>query len=245
MTVSKRSRSASKRSKFAAPSTQQARSLRRRRAARPGPGRPTAARVVAINHAILVAARQEFGAAGYEAARIETIATAAGVSKGTLYDRYPTKQALLRAVIAERVTAWSQDWEPHSGPIPEDLRQRLKQRAHRLMEYYCSGKLELLERLIAGGPPGDELRRLRHQSGHQRTIQVIAQDIIDRTRDEPIPAQAAIRLAEALLGMLYGWWQAQQQSRRVTADEAMAYADYAVDLLFDGRAAWGNTASVR
>jgi TetR/AcrR family transcriptional regulator, mexJK operon transcriptional repressor len=210
----------------------------RRRAARPGPGRPTAARIVAINHAILVAAREEFGASGYEAARIETIAANAGVSKGTLYDRYPTKQALLRAVIAERVTAWSQDWEPHSGPIPEDLRQRLKQRAHRLMEFYCSGKLELLERLFAGGPSMDELLHMRHQSGHQRTIQVIAQDIIDRTRDRPIQPQAAMRLAETLLGMLYGWWQAQQQVRRVMREEALAYADYAVDLLFDGHGAW-------
>jgi TetR/AcrR family transcriptional regulator, mexJK operon transcriptional repressor len=245
MTVSKRPRASGKRTKFPAAATKQTRSPGRRRAARPGPGRPTAARVVAINHAILVAARDEFGSAGYEAARIETIAAVAGVSKGTLYDRYPTKQALLRAVIAERVTAWSEDWEPHQGPVPEDLRQRLKQRAHRLMEYYCSGRLELLERLFASGPSTDELRRLRHQSGHQRTIQVIAQDIIDRAGSEPVQAEAATRLAETLMAMLYGWWQAQQQSRRVMPEEAVAYADYAVDLLFEGRAAWSSATSRR
>jgi hypothetical protein len=42
-----------------------------------------------------------------------------------------------------------------------------------------------------------------------------------------------------LMGMLYGWWRAQQEMRLVTPQEALAYADYAVDVLFEGRAAWG------
>ena len=120
---------------------------------------------------------------------METIAVAAGVSKGTIYDRYPTKEALLRAVIADGVAVWGEDWEPDGGSIPSDLRARVKHRARNLMEYYCSGKLDLLERLFAGGPPMDELRRVRYEVGHRRTIQVIAQDLIDKTRDRPDPAR--------------------------------------------------------
>jgi len=41
-----------------------------------------------------------------------------------------------------------------------------------------------------------------------------------------------------LIGMLYGWWRARQENRSVTLEEALAYADSAVDVLFEGRAAW-------
>jgi TetR/AcrR family transcriptional repressor of mexJK operon len=209
----------------------------KRAVAKPGPGRPTAARIEEINRGILSEARKEFKSSGYEGARMDVIATAAGVSKGTLYDRYPTKEALLRAVITERVAAWSQDWEP-DGPVPADLRGRLKQRAHRLIEYYCSDRLESLERLFTGGPSMNELRRMRHEVGHQRTIQVITQDIIDGSTDQPIQARSAMQLAELLMGMLYGWWRMNREVRQVSREEGLAFADHAIDILFDGRSSW-------
>jgi TetR/AcrR family transcriptional repressor of mexJK operon len=215
----------------------------RRASARPGPGHPTAARVEAINRAILTAARAEFVIFGYEATRMEAIATAAGVSKGTLYGRYPTKEALLRSVIADNVAAFSEDWEPDGAPIPLDLRQRLKHRARRLMEYCCSEKYQQLERLIVGGPPMHELRRLRHEVGHKRTVQVMAQDIIDGTRDQSIQPRTAVWVAEMLMAMLHGWWRMRQEIQRVKREEALAYADHAVDVLFEGRSAWAGAPS--
>jgi TetR/AcrR family transcriptional repressor of mexJK operon len=183
-------------------------------------------------------ARKEFRSSGYESARMEVIAAAAGISKGTLYDRYPTKEALLRAVIAERVATWSEEWEPDGASVSTDLRERLKQRAGRLMEYYCSGKLEFLERLFTSSPSMDELRRMRYEVGHQRTVQVIAQDIIDLTPGQPLPPRTAMQLAEMLMGILYGWWRTHQEIRRVTREEGLAFANHAVDVLFDGRFAW-------
>jgi TetR/AcrR family transcriptional repressor of mexJK operon len=210
----------------------------KRAAANPGPGRPTAARVEAISRAILVAATHEFFRSGFEGARMDTIAEAAGVSKSTLYERYPTKQTLLRAVITTSVDSWAKNWEGMAGPVPTDLRQRLKHRARRFMEYFCSGNLEIFERLFTSGPSMNELRRMRHEVAHRPIVQVIAQEIVDGTRDEAIQLQTAIRIAETLIGMLYGWWRAQLETRSVTLEEGLAYADYAVDVLFDGRAAW-------
>jgi AcrR family transcriptional regulator len=209
-----------------------------KRAAKPGPGRPTAARVEAISRAILAAATSEFFSSGFEDARVDTIAEAAGVSKSTLYERYPTKQALLRAVIAIHVAGWARDWEDKGGPVPTDLRQRLKHRARGFMGYFCSDGFEIFERLFTNSPSMDELRRLRHEVGHQRIVQVIAHEIIEGTRDESIQLPTAIRIAEMLIGMLYGWWRARQENRSVTLEEALAYADSAVDVLFEGRAAW-------
>jgi TetR/AcrR family transcriptional repressor of mexJK operon len=236
--LSKHQRFAGKALQVSVRATSSRRKSGERASANPGPGRPTAARVEAISRAILIEARDEFFRSGFEGARMDTIAEAAGVSKSTLYERYPTKQALLSAVIAVHVATWAQDWEEKGGPVPTDLRQRLKHRARSLMEYYCSGRLEILERLFTSSPSMDELRRLRHEVGHQRIAQVIAQEIISGTRDEAIQPQTATRIAEMLMGTLYGWWRAQLEIRRVSREEALAYADHAVDVLFEGRAAW-------
>jgi TetR/AcrR family transcriptional regulator, mexJK operon transcriptional repressor len=236
--LSKHPRSAGRALRVCAQAANSTRSSSKRAAAHPGPGRPTAARVEAIGRAILVKARDEFFRSGFEGARMDTIAEAAGVSKSTLYERYPTKLALLRAVIAIHVASWAQDWEGKGGPVPTDLRQRLKHRARSFMEFFCSGRFETFERLFTNSPSMDELRRMRHEVGHQRIVQVIAQEIIDGARDRGIQRQAAIRIAEMLMGMLYGWWRTHQEIRRVPLEEAVAYADYAVDVLFEGRAAW-------
>lgn len=211
----------------------------KRAAANPGPGRPTAARAEVISRAILGAATNEFFRSGFEDARMDTIAEAARVSKSTLYERYPNKRALLRAVIAVHVASWARDWEDKGGPVPTDLRQRLKHRARGFMELFCSDGFETFERLFTNSPSMDELRRLRHEAGHQRIVQVIAQEIINGTRDEAIQLPTAIRIADMLVGMLYGWWRVHQELRRVTLEEGLAYADYAVDVLLEGRAAWG------
>jgi AcrR family transcriptional regulator len=176
---------------------------------------------------------------------MEQIAAAAGVSKGTLYDRYPTKEAVLEAVIADRVAQWSQNWEPHGEPLSANLEQRLKHRARKLIEYCCSEEVRYIERLFMSGPPLKQLLRMRYETGHRRTVQVIAQDIIEGTREQPVQPGVATRLAEMLVAMIYGWSRSNQEVRTVTREEAQAYADHAVEVLLRGRSAWGVSASRR
>ncbi|HET6153776.1 MAG TPA: helix-turn-helix domain-containing protein [Marmoricola sp.] len=52
-----------------------------------------------MTSAILDAARQVFEQYGARRANVEDVARAAGVSRSTLYRAYPTKEALLRAVL--------------------------------------------------------------------------------------------------------------------------------------------------
>ena len=77
--------------------------------------------------AILDAALAEFAAHGFADARVEDIARGAGVSKGTVYLYYPTKQALFEALvrrdIGPRVTIASQFIGAHNGPIEPVLTQ--------------------------------------------------------------------------------------------------------------------------
>lgn len=71
-----------------------------------GPGRaapPRQRRKQARPQELLAAALTLFGEKGFAATRTEEVAAKAGVSKGTLYLYYPSKQELLKAVIHEHL----------------------------------------------------------------------------------------------------------------------------------------------
>jgi AcrR family transcriptional regulator len=57
---------------------------------------------------ILGAAEELFAAHGFAKTTVDEIAAAAGVSKGLVYDHYPSKEALLGAVWDRLVAAWTE-----------------------------------------------------------------------------------------------------------------------------------------
>lgn len=67
------------------------------------PGRPPNSEVAARWRHIFAVASREFIDHGYSAASVARIATEAGVSKKTIYARFPTKDALLVAVVSDLV----------------------------------------------------------------------------------------------------------------------------------------------
>jgi AcrR family transcriptional regulator len=56
---------------------------------------------------ILDAAAERFATLGFAKSSVDEIASAAGVSKGLIYDHYPSKEALLDAVWHELVERWT------------------------------------------------------------------------------------------------------------------------------------------
>jgi AcrR family transcriptional regulator len=76
---------------------------------------------------LLDAALELFVEKGFAAARAEEVAQRAGVSKGTLYLYYPSKEELFKAVIAQALTARLeatalevQAWQGSMGALLED-----------------------------------------------------------------------------------------------------------------------------
>lgn len=55
---------------------------------------------------VLEAARQEFHASGYAGASMAAVAQRAGVSTKTMYRLIPTKEALFRSVVSERISCF-------------------------------------------------------------------------------------------------------------------------------------------
>jgi AcrR family transcriptional regulator len=76
--------------------------------------KPRARRKEARPAELLEAALTTFQAKGFAATRMEDIATAAGVAKGTVYLYYPSKQAIFEALVRERLL-------PNLGRVQEHL----------------------------------------------------------------------------------------------------------------------------
>lgn len=97
---------------------------------------------------ILIAALEEFSRHGFEGARMEDVARAAKVSKGTVYLYYPTKQALFEALvmrdIAPRVSLAEQFLKDYDGPLEPAL-MRMAEMASAAIE---AGKLPVYPKLL-------------------------------------------------------------------------------------------------
>ncbi len=200
-------------------------------------GRPSAERVEAIGQAILVAAADQFLEFGYESTPMEAVAARAGVSKTTLYGRHPTKEHLLRAVVASRIAAETNKLDNRGGPAPADFKLRLLRRARDMMASMASAELNSVIRMVESAGVQD-LARALHEAGHQRAVAMLAEDIAESTRHFAAPPRDATRVAEMLMAILYGWYASHSRVRQVSQDEAIAYAEHAIDVLFAGRSAW-------
>lgn len=96
---------------------------------------------------ILEAALCEFEARGYAAARMEDIARAAGVAKGTLYNYFDDKRALLKGLaesVVSRLVARFED------PLPEGatLRARLEHVLGPIIDENANGPISRTIRVI-------------------------------------------------------------------------------------------------
>jgi AcrR family transcriptional regulator len=212
----------------------------KRKPVKPGPGRPTAGRAKAIDQAILDEAYNLFWSLGYPDTQMEAVALAVGISKRTLYDRYPNKVALLTAVLMQQTVIWAEHPASDFRSSSLDLPSRLRQRAYIAVEYCCSGEYERSLRLMRSCPPIDEIRKMYYERGHKRFAEIISHEIMEVTPELSQRPKAALTLAEMLMSVLYGWWESHLGVRKITLKEAKAYADHAVDVLLSGRAAWTN-----
>jgi AcrR family transcriptional regulator len=79
----------------------------------------TGGRSARVREALLAAALNELIVSGYAALRVEAVAARAGVSKTTVYRRWPTLDDLL----VDALTTWSQDPIPipDTGSVETDL----------------------------------------------------------------------------------------------------------------------------
>jgi TetR/AcrR family transcriptional regulator len=129
---------------------------------------------------LLEAALDLFVEKGFAATRSEEVAARAGVSKGTLFLYFPSKEELFKAVVIEnlagRFTEWNQEFEAFEGTTSEMLRYCMRVWWERVGSTKASGLTKLM--LSEGGnfpelaefyrrevvrPGHDLMRRILHR----------------------------------------------------------------------------------
>ncbi len=208
-------------------------------------GRPTKAQAAAIEKAILSVARDKFLGFGYASTSMEAVAAEAGVSKGTLYARYPAKSDLFRAVVSGRIEQWTVDaaWKAHERVRPA-LRDGI---AAYLMEYGVAylaaldepevAAFDRLIRLEAARFP--ELAAEFREQGLLVEVKYLAEQIAQSAEVQGWPVHDPEGVAESFTAALLGW--SREGAMLGEESKGRAYSRYVarlVALFVGGRAAW-------
>lgn len=145
---------------------------------------------------LLDAALALFVEKGYAATRAEEVAARAGVSKGTLYLYYPSKEELLRAVIRERLSSRIRlgvlEAEEHGGSATELLRGVLARWWLDVVESPASGVFKLIVTEARSFPGIAETYRLEVVEPGRQLIGRVLRRGIERGEFRAVDVDAAV-----------------------------------------------------
>jgi AcrR family transcriptional regulator len=201
-------------------------------------GRPTATQLHAIERTILAAASQDFLANGFDGATMDGIAAKAGVSKPTLYKRYPDKASLLRAVMDERLTDFSALTSRPDWVVGDTLEQRLRNFSRTMLRWVRSNEASAFKVLISatmGGAP--DVARTTQEVGRLWLLNRMEYEIREYSLRDGMPAKHPRATAETLAMLLLGF-MVWKQFDRITDRDIDTFANDAVELIMRGRAAF-------
>lgn len=207
---------------------------------KPRRGRPSRKEAQAIDQRVLDAARICFLANGFAGTTMDAIASHAGVTKVTLYQRYADKIALLRAMMQERVESWSVMAQQRPAPRGDTLEARLRYFARSMLHWSTNAEVQAFGNLIRecwgiARPLAEEMQIIRDG----RMIDVLEQQMMEFSAKEGSTIENPRQLAAIFLGMLTAFPERHDGSDATTPEYAeAAYADKVVDILFSGRAGW-------
>lgn len=161
-------------------------------------------RSVRKRRAIVEAATAAFLEHGYRGTSMDAVASAAGVSKQTVYQHFGDKQRLFRDVIAATV-------QSASGPVHDEVRgladsglleQDLRDLARRLLTLVLQPAMMRLRRLvIAEARQFPDMGRYFYELGPGRTIAALADAFAALTKQGRLTASSA-KLAAAQFNWL-------------------------------------------
>lgn len=145
---------------------------------KPRRGRPPLADTPRLEQHLLDIAHRLFVANGYDVTTMDSIAVEARVSKRTLYLRYPRKELLFAAVVADhtaRSFAAVQAVLERSESDPElDLRARLQMLGHVFVEQAINPDTLSLDRSMATTAQRfPDLLDSLHRAGYERATSIV------------------------------------------------------------------------
>lgn len=188
---------------------------------------------------LLDAALQLFVEKGFASTRVEEVAARAGVSKGTLFLYFPSKEELFKAVVREniagRFTEWNEELQQFSGDSAALVRYCMHSWWERIGNSAASGitKLVMSE---AGMFP--EIAAFYQQEviapGHD-LLRRILQRGIDRGEFRPLQLEHAVYSLIAPMIFLLMWKHSMAPCCPPSGQiDPIGFLDSQVDLLLNG-----------
>lgn len=202
-------------------------------------GRPTAEDVARIEQAILSTARGMFLAEGFDGVAMEAVATATGISRTTLYSRYPTKAALFRAVVQDTVERWYARPHPNDSLDVADIGSILRSRVADMAAVLVDPLFRAIHSLtLSNRHRFPELGMMMHELGYQNAVRLLSQDIQSSAQREGVQVTRPELVAQLIINGVYGWFMQHDMVRQVTASEIEAQGRTVVEMLMQSRDTW-------
>lgn len=207
-------------------------------------GRPSLARASAIDRLVVDVARERFLADGFDAVAMEQIAAAAGISKGTLYARHASKEALFSAVIEASVQDWSNEASRHDHLLGDDIEERLRHHIRTILCFLHNPEVRGLQRLLMSVRSRfPELAGIMDERGYRYMLALLVRDIEEAGGRDDMPPRDAEAVGRMLLATLSGYMLQEDAGVEGGAGTGVeqrmnAFGERVVDVVMAGRAAW-------
>jgi AcrR family transcriptional regulator len=194
--------------------------------------RPRAGRRAERRRAILAAALQEFSARGFAAARLDDIADAAGIAKGTIYLYFRDKEALFQDLIRSEMNPVVATLET---ALALDLPVRVvAERAMELFvrEIYGTSRKDIIRLVISEGPRFPQLAEFYYREVVARGIAAVRALMARALARGELRSDAIIRFPQLLVapGIVAIIWSGLFEPHDPLDVEALMRAH--LDLLF-------------
>ena len=205
----------------------------------PKRGRPNAKQVAAIERTILSTAREMFLEDGFDAVAMENVAAAAGVSKGTLYARHPSKEALFTAIVEERVKEWSLAAAQQDHLLTDDIGKRLRHHGQTIAQSITQPEVHAFQRLILSTRDRfPQLSKAMYEAGYLYIVRLIANDITAAAERDGIPVRQPEAIARMFVSAITGWQLQEAGAREISTEEMSEAANRTANLFIAARANW-------
>ena len=195
-------------------------------------GRPRLEDVAELESKLLSIALHEFLQHGYGGASMARIVKEAGISKTTLYSRFPSKEHLFRAIVNHQARAIPPAPAQTQGPARRDLPEVLKSHASRMLEFNLRDEVRGIHQLTYS-----EAHRFPELSNAvvdrvDIGISRIADLIRACNQDEEVVCNDPEGLAEVFFWVVGGWHLFATLTNRIpAAEERERWLERAVRIL--------------
>jgi TetR/AcrR family transcriptional repressor of mexJK operon len=205
----------------------------------PKRGRPSVRQAQAIAQHILRKAQDLFLTDGYAQTTMEAVATAAGISKGTLYARYPSKSDLFHALITDRLEAWNKLTPAWVNEPDISLFDYLYRRGSAMMSAMAEPEIRAFSHLVQSeARQFPELAEDFKTEAYDKLIDEVATEIHRICSADGSATTDARGVALVYVHAITGWWKSKGPDPEVPKAEADHYLARLLSLLLGGRAAF-------